>query len=107
METYKIDVFLNNGDIISQDLNCQNKNYYVIAELTTEQLSAYNNFKALVDGKATITYNQIYVSKDPVIRFVVLNVDFINVNDLQDVYYDDLSDEDKLTFDTFYNTFTV
>jgi hypothetical protein len=107
MDTFKIDILKLSDTLVSQNLKTQEQKYFTISELSGEQLLVYNNFIDLVDSKLTIEFNQVFVGEEVVKRFVGINVDGINVGDFQEVLYDDLSDEDKLTFDTFYNTFTV
>jgi hypothetical protein len=61
---------------------------------------------SLVNSKITIEYNQVFVGEEVVKRFVGINVDGINVGDFQEVLYDNLTVEEKSTFDVFYTVFT-
>jgi hypothetical protein len=78
----------------------------LISELKDNKLSSYNAFNQLVQDKLGDN-NQIFVSNSQVVRFAIIYDFEIDKKGFQEVLYDDLSDEDKLTFDTFYNTFTV
>jgi hypothetical protein len=78
----------------------------LISELKDNKLSSYNAFNQLVQDKLGDN-NQIFVSNSQVVRFAIIYDFEIDKKGFQEVLYDDLSDEDKLIFDTFYNTFTV
>jgi hypothetical protein len=78
----------------------------LISELKDNKLSSYNAFNQLVQDKLGDN-NQIFVSNSQVVRFAIIYDFEIDKKGFQEVLYDDLSDEDKLTFDTFYNTFTI
>jgi hypothetical protein len=107
MDTFKIDILKLSDTLVSQNLKTQEQKYFTISKLSGEQLLVYNNFIDLVDSKLTIEFNQVFVGEEVVKRFVGINVDGINVGDFQEVLYDDLSESEKETFNTFYNTFTV
>ena len=107
MDTFKIDILKLSDTLVSQNLKTQEQKYFTISELSGEQLLVYNNFIDLVDSKLTIEFNQVFVGEEVVKRFVGINVDGINVGDFQEALYDDLSEFEKETFNTFYNTFTV
>jgi hypothetical protein len=78
----------------------------LISELKDNKLSSYNAFNQLVQDKLGDN-NQIFVSNSQVVRFAIIYDFEIDKKGFQEVLYDDLSDEDKLIFDTFYNTFTI
>jgi hypothetical protein len=107
MDTFKIDILKLSDTLVSQNLKTQEQKYFTISKLSGEQLLVYNNFIDLVDSKLTIEFNQVFVGEEVVKRFVGINVDGINVGDFQEVLYDDLSEFEKETFNTFYKTFTV
>jgi hypothetical protein len=107
METYKIDIFLKQDFIVVQNLETQEQKYFTISELSGDLLTSYNAFNDLVDEKTTSEFTQIYVAKEPVLRFVALTVDFTTVENMQETFYDTLLDSEKLVFDNFYNTFTL
>ena len=107
MDTYKIDILKLSDTLVSQNLKTQEQKYFTISELAGEQLSVYNDFINLVDSKITIEYSQLFVGEEVVRRFAGMIVDGINVGEFQEVLYDDLNVEEKLTFDTFYNLFTI
>ena len=102
MENSKIDILEKNRQIITENYKDDTRIFYNMDELTSEQLSSYNAFMSLVENKTTEPYTQTYISNTPIKRFV--NVSDAN-SDLKEILYDDLSSADKLTFDTFYNTF--
>jgi hypothetical protein len=106
MDSYKIDILKTNDVLITQNLNTQEQKYFTISELSGELLKSYSNFDTLVDDKIIDDYTQIYVAKEPVIRFVVMAVNYITTSNYQEVLYGDLNKEEKLTFDTFYSLFT-
>lgn len=106
METFKIDVFLKQDFLVVQNIETQEQKYFTISDLSGDFLITYNDFNTLVDEKTTLEFNQIYVAKEPVIRFVALTVDSTAVENTQETLYNDLSNLEKLVFDNFYNTFT-
>jgi hypothetical protein len=106
MDTYKIDILKLSDILVSQNLKTQEQKYFTISELTGEYLVVYNDFMSLVNSKITIKYNQVFVGEEVVKRFVGMNVDGINVGDFQEVLYDDLTVEEKSTFDVFFTVFT-
>jgi hypothetical protein len=106
MDTYKIDILKLSDTLVSQNLKTQEQKYFTISELTGEYLVVYNDFMSLVNSKITIEYNQVFVGEEVVKRFVGINVDGINVGDFQEVLYDNLTVEEKSTFDVFYTVFT-
>ena len=106
MDIYKIDILKLSDTLVSQNLKTQEQKYFTISELTGEYLVVYNDFMSLVNSKITIEYNQVFVGEEVVKRFVGINVDGINVGDFQEVLYDNLTVEEKSTFDVFYTVFT-
>ena len=106
METYKIDILKLSDTLVSQNLKTQEQKYFVISELSGEYLVVYNDFMLLVDSKITIKHNQIFVGEEVIRRFVGIDVDGINVGEFQEALYDNLSIEEKSTFDTFFDLFT-
>lgn len=101
----KIDILKFNGVIITQDLNTQEQKYFTISELSGDLLTSYNSFNNLVYEKTTNEFNQIYVSKEPVIRFVTLTVNTTKIDNMQETTYDTLTDSEKIIYDNFYNNF--
>ena len=106
MEFNKIDILKSNDVIVEQNLITQEQKYFTISELVGDLLISYNEFINIVDSKLQNQYTQIYVAKEPTIRFVGLSVDGVNVNNINEVLYDDLNENEKIIFDNFYNTFT-
>jgi hypothetical protein len=107
MDTYKIDILKLSDTLVSQNLKTQEQKYFTISELTGEYLLVYNDFMSLVNSKITIEYNQVFVGEEVVRRFVGIDLEGIDVGNFQEALYDDLSESEKETFDTFYNTFTI
>ena len=105
MDTYKIDILNLSDALVSQNLENQEQKYFTISELIGEYLSVYNDFISLVTSKITIEYNQIFVGEEVIKRFVGIEVEGINVGGFQEVLYDDLTPEEKSTFDVFFNVF--
>jgi hypothetical protein len=106
MENYKIDIFLELNFLVIQNLNTQEQKYFTISDLSGDLLTSYNNFNQLINQKTNEDFNQIYVAKNPVIRFVTMKVHITKLENTQETLYDNLSDSEKLIFDNFYNTFT-
>lgn len=106
MENYKIDIFLELNFLVIQNLNTQEQKYFTISDLSGDLLTSYNNFNQLINQKTNEDFNQIYVAKNPVTRFVTMKVHITNLENTQETLYDNLSDSEKLIFDNFYNTFT-
>jgi hypothetical protein len=102
----KIDILKLNDVIITQDLITQEQTYFTISELNDKMYTSYNDFINMVDSKLSNQYTQIYVAKQPTIRFVGLSVDVVNVYNMDEVIYDNLNENEKIIFDNFYNTFT-
>ena len=105
MDTYKIDILKLSDTLVSQNLKTQEQKYFTISELTGEYLAVYNYFMLLADSKITIKHSQIFVGEEVVKRFVGIDVDGINVGEFEEVLYDDLTDDEKSTFDVFFNLF--
>ena len=102
----KIDILKFNDVIITQDLITQEQTYFTISELNGEMSTSYNDFISIVNSKTSVEYKQIYVAKEPTIRFVGLNVDGVVFNNVEETLYDNLTDNEKIIYDNFYNTFT-
>jgi hypothetical protein len=105
MDTYKIDILKLSDTLVSQNLKSGEQTYFKISELVGEQLSVYNNFIALLDEKITIEHNQIFVGEEIVRRFVGIDVEGADSGQFQEVLYDDLTIEEKSTFDVFFAIF--
>ncbi len=101
----KIDILLNFNELISEVEDVTTT--YKIDELSGEKLTSYDNFMTSVNSKNPQEYNHVFLTDADIKRYVLILQKDLVIISLQDVYYDDLSDEDKLTFDKFYNTFTV
>jgi hypothetical protein len=106
MNTYKIDILKTSNTLITQNMSTQDQKYFTISELKGELLLAYTNFNTLVDNHILTSYTQIYIAKQPVVRFVTMTVEETNVLNLSEVLYDNLTTSEKIIFDTFYNSFT-
>lgn len=102
----KIDILKLNDVIITQDLITQEQTYFTISELNDEMSTSYINFISLVNSKTSVEYKQIYVAKEPTIRFVGLNVDGVIFNNMEETLYEDLTNDEKIIYDNFYNNFT-
>jgi hypothetical protein len=76
-----------------------------IDELDTNLKSSYESFKSLVDSKITQENNQIYVSNIDLKRFVTMLTNEVDVSNIEEVLYDDLTASEKVVFDSFYNNF--
>lgn len=101
----KIDIVKFIDQIITEDFLNQEKKVDFISELQDSKLSVYNDFNQLVQDKLGDN-EQIFVSNSQVIRFAIIYDFEIDKKGFQEVLYDDLSTEEKLIFDNFYNTFT-
>ena len=84
----------------------QEQTYFTISELNDEMSTSYINFISLVNSKTSVEYKQIYVAKEPTIRFVGLNVDGVIFNNMEETLYEDLTNDEKIIYDNFYNNFT-
>lgn len=107
MDTYKIDILKLSDTLVSQNLKTQEQKYFTISELAGEQLSIYDNFIALVNSKLTIEFSQVFVGEEVIKRFVGIDNEGINAGQFEEVIYDDLTVEEKSTFDIFFTTFTI
>jgi hypothetical protein len=76
-----------------------------IDELDSNLKSSYESFKSLVDSKVKEENNQIYVSNIDLKRFVTMLTNGIDVSNIEEVLYDDLSTSEKAVFDRFYTDF--
>ena len=106
MENYKIDIFLELNFLVIENLNTQEQKYFSISELSGDLLTSYNNFNQLINQKTNEDFNQIYVAKNPMVRFVTMNVYITNVENIQETLYVDLTNDEKIIYDNFYNNFT-
>lgn len=106
MENYKIDIFLELNFLVIENLNTQEQKYFTISELSGDLLTSYNNFNQLINQKTNEDFNQIYVAKTPMARFVTMNVYITNVENIQETLYVDLTNDEKIIYDNFYNNFT-
>ena len=106
MDIYKIDILKLSDTLVSQNLNTQEQKYFTISELTGEYLVVYNNFMSLVDSKITIEYNQVFIGEEVVRRFAVMDVNYVTTSNYQEVLYDDLTNQEKIIFNTFYILFS-
>ena len=106
MENYKIDIFLELNFLVIENLNTQEQKYFTISDLSGDLLVSYNNFNQLINQKTNEDLNQIYVAKKPMIRFVTMKVYITNVENIQETLYGDLTNDEKIIYDNFYNTFT-
>jgi hypothetical protein len=61
---------------------------------------------SLVDSKITIEYNQVFIGEEVVRRFAVMDVNYVTTSNYQEVLYDDLTNQEKIIFDTFYISFS-
>lgn len=105
MDAYKIDILKTNNILIAQNMVSQEQKYFTISELEGNLLDTYNIFDSLVDNKTTTNYTQTYIAIEPVRRFVVMTVSGTNIGDIEQVLYENLSEEERVTFDNFYNLF--
>ena len=101
----KIDILLKYNELISEVEDVTTT--YKIDELSGEKLTSYDNFMTSVNSKNPQEYNHVFLTDNEVKRYVLILQEGLIIVSLQDVYYDDLSDEDKLIFDAFYNRFTI
>jgi hypothetical protein len=106
MDTYKIDILKLSDTLVSQNLKTQEQKYFTISELTGEYLVVYNGFMSLVNSKITIEYNQVFVGEEVVRRFAAIDVNYVTTSNYQEVLYDDLTNQEKIIFDTFYTLFS-
>jgi hypothetical protein len=105
MDSYKIDILNLQDTIVVQNENTQDQQYFNISALSTPHLEAYTTFIKLVDSKTLSEYTQIYVAKEPVIRFVALIVQGIETANFEETLYDSLTVSEQEIFDSFFNTF--
>lgn len=105
MDAYKIDILKINNVLIAQNMVSQEQKYFTISALEGNLLDTYSIFDSLVDSKISTNYTQIYVATEPVRRFVVMTVSGITVGGIEEVLYENLSEEERTTFDNFYNLF--
>jgi hypothetical protein len=101
----KIDILLDYNELIS-NVDSVVKTY-IISDLSGDENLSYQDFINLVNSKNPDIYNQIFVTEDDIKRYVLLLVEKLEVKYMQEVLYDDLSEFEKETFNTFYKTFTV
>lgn len=99
MENKKIDILNDISQIVSENFETGDRIFYDISSLNNEQLASYNSFMDLVKLKTSEPWIHIYVGDYPIKRFVKLS------SESQEVYYDDLTIEEKSTFDVFFTTF--
>ncbi len=101
----KIDILLDYNELISTIDSAVTT--HMISDLSGDENLSYQSFINLVNSKTPEKYNQVFITETDVKRYVLLLVESLEVKYMQEVLYDDLNVEEKLTFDTFYNLFTI
>lgn len=96
----KIDILTDIGQIVSENFDTGERIFYIINDLVQGDKLCYEDFMHLVTTKTQEPYIHIFISENPIKRFVNIN------EDSQEVLYDDLSESQKLVFDNFFNKFT-
>ena len=97
----KIDILTDIGQIVSENFETGERVFYPVNELVSDEKNSYDDFINLVTIRTSEPYIHIFISENPIKRFVNIN------QESQEVLYDDLSDSEKLVFDNFYNAFTL
>lgn len=97
----KIDILNDIGQIVSENFETGERVFYPINDLVSDEKISYDAFMNLASTRTSEPYTHIFISENPIKRFVNIS------QDSQEILYDDLSDSEKLVFDSFYNTFTV
>lgn len=97
----KIDILNDIGQIVSENFETGERVFYPINDLVSDEKISYDAFMNLVSTRTSEPYTHIFISENPIKRFVNIS------QNSQEILYDDLSDSEKLVFDSFYNTFTV
>lgn len=100
MET-KIDILNDIFQIVSEDIETGERVFYSVNDLIDDEKISYDAFMNLVSIKTSEPYTHIFISENPIKRFVNIS------QDSQEILYDDLTDSEKILFDNFYNTFTL
>ena len=100
----KIDIVKFIDQIVSENYTEPETKSYTISDLKDDELTVYNNFNDLVFDKLGEN-NQVFVSNSQVIRFAIIYDFETDKIGFKETLYDDLSTEEKLIFDNFYNTF--
>ena len=101
----KIDIIKFIDQLIVEDYSTGETKSNLISELKDDELSSYTAFTELVQDKLGDN-KQIFASNSQVIRFAIIYDFETDQKGFNEVLYDDLSTEEKLIFDNFYNTFT-
>ena len=100
----KIDIVKFIDQMVSENYTEPETKSYTISDLKDDELTVYNNFNDLVFDKLGEN-NQVFVSNSQVIRFAIIYDFETDKIGFKETLYDDLSTEEKLIFDNFYNTF--
>lgn len=101
----KIDILFDVDELISviEDNTLTRK----ISSLEGADLISYQTFIDMVNNKPHIEYNHLFISDYYSKRYALMYQENLIIKQSEEVLYDDLSDSEKIVFDTFYNTFTV
>jgi type III secretory pathway component EscV len=100
----KLDILLDYNELISTVDSAVKT--YIISDLSGDENLSYQSFINLVNSKTPEKYNQVFITETDVKRYVLLLVESLEVKSMQEVLYDNLTVEEKSTFDVFYTVFT-
>jgi hypothetical protein len=100
----KIDILKNDDTIVSTIYETQERKFFVISELTGEELNSYNTLNDLAQEKFGDN-EQLFLSDTPIKRLVKIYDFKIDNKGFEEVLYDDLTTSEKVVFDSFYNNF--
>lgn len=100
----KIDIIKFIDQIVSENYTEPQTRSYTISDLKDDELTVYNNFNDLVFAKLGEN-NQIFVSNSQVVRFAIIYDFETDKIGFKEVLYENLTTEEKVIFDNFYNTF--
>lgn len=100
----KIDILKSDDTIVSTIYETQEIKFFVISELTGEDLISYNALNDLAQEKFGDN-EQLFLSDTPIKRLVKIYDFRIDNKGFEEVLYDDLTASEKVVFDSFYNNF--
>lgn len=100
----KIDILFNVGELIVV-INDETK-ILKISDLEGDDLTLYQDFINMVNKKQHIDYNQIFITDYYIKRYTLILQEYLTLKAMEEVLYDDLTDNEKIIYDNFYNNFT-
>jgi hypothetical protein len=100
----KIDILFNVGELITV-INDETQ-ILKIDEFEGIDLTLYQDFIAMVNNRQHIEYNQLFITDYYIKRYALILQEHLTLKAMEEVLYEDLTNDEKIIYDNFYNNFT-